>query len=204
MNKEREEQEKQAINELFPKLQKNIEKVNTKLNNFLVYKKSLEKINPAILVNNKIVELGHIFKRKDIGFYSESNLKNIILLQLYALFVTACIKLENAISIDSEVHENLYELSNEDIEIYHSYFDNIMDEYKTACKEIYSYSIEKDIARGIVLRYTDYKDKEIANQMLKNNEAELEKLGYGNLIPIIENGINNTQNELSGDEDNER
>lgn len=178
MDSLREKEEQQFIDELFPALYKKIEHVREKITQIQATGNKTEFQNAAILLNNKIVEIGQEFKSKDIGFYSESSLRSVILAKLLTQYQLAYEQLKIAVEINHDMEENYLE---RDYALYKNMFEETVKSYHTYCEEIYDYSIEKNIVDDIAEKYNEYKDKEFAKKKIIEYKEELEKLGYAHL-----------------------
>ena len=179
MDKKREQKEQEAIEELFPIFYKKIAYIRSKIEKIYEIRNRKDIFNAAILLNNKVVEIGQIFKTKDIGFYSESSLKSIILSKLIMYYEQACSELKTAEKINEDIEDDSIE---DDYGYIMRDFVQTINNYKEHCNEIYSYSLENNIVKDIIERYNSYKDKNIANENLEKYKKELILLGYRQLV----------------------
>lgn len=178
MDSKREKEEQEFIDELFPAIYKKIEQVREEIEKIQKTGNKTEFQNAAILLNNKIVELGQEFKSKDIGFYSESSLRSVILAKLITQYKLAYEQLKIAVEINNDMDEHYLESS---YDSYKSMFDDTVENYNAYCNEIYDYSIEENIVDDIAEKYSEYKDRELAKKKVLEYKKELEKLGYAHL-----------------------
>lgn len=206
MNQEREQREQHAIDELFPTFYQKMDDVRKRINEIDRPEKEKAQLpNPAITLNNKIVEIGQQYIKRDMGFYSESSLKSVILSSLMKKYEKAYEKLELAVKVskdpyfyedyeESLVFDNFLKKTNANK--YHSPLEIVYDSYNKDNKEIELYSIQNNIVSDILDRYNNYKDKNIANEMLEKYKIELKDLGYNDLVVKLERQIDRIDSDI--------
>lgn len=182
MDKEKEQKEEQAIQEMFSKFQANIEKVRGEIDN-ITTSEEVELDNVAIILNNVMGQIRQRFKAKGIRFYTESSLKDVIYSKLKIAYNQAYLQLKAIRTISEEMESNY---ANRDYYLHKADFNEYVKEYKGHCDYIFNYSIEKNIVSDIIEKYNDYKDKTIAKEKVEEYKKELVLLGYGHLIEQID------------------
>ena len=184
--------EQKQIDRIFEILQNNIEEVRELIEEFndlkydMSYGSAYVKLNNvAITLNNKIVEIGQLFNRKGLAFYSECKLSFPILKQLNTYYKYAIKSLKESISLYHQI-ENYYEGESDNelnlikfhIQIYQHYEDII-----------WKYDIQNDLNSYIQSEGNSYPNKIKYKELLKKYREELELLGYNNLVASIDTMI---------------
>lgn len=186
----REQNEKDEMDELFTIFQENMSNMRKLINIYDEVAKYMGKIdNIAIIINNKIVELSHQFKKKGIFFYSESALESLILKKFKVYYDFAKQNLESGVCECKDLRENgEYMLD----DAYKYCFDKAtlhINVYKRFANEIWKFNLEKDILPMILEERNDYPDKEKYNIILDKYKQELRTLGYENVVNDLDTQI---------------
>lgn len=192
----REQNEQIEIDKLFPRIYKMMDDIRKVFKELEI--KHPEKCNNiAILLNNKIVEIGQEYKSKDIGFYSESKLKNTILLKLISYYDMGYKKINEFAESDND--ESIKTV-NEAIE-YLEQGARCVGIYNLACKELYKYSIKDNIVNNIISEYESYPDKKKYLSKIAEYKKELKALGYDEQITELENEISKFNKKEENEEE---
>lgn len=136
--------------EFFGKYQERIEIIRK-----ILKEKNLEKekiYNIATLLNNKVVELYHIYKKRTLDFYSDLKLKDILLKML----------------------DEYYDLG------YYALYNDHFNDYNKYCSRIYLFNMENDIVP--FFKENKNSKKYINSNLFKECKNELSDLGYLEII----------------------
>ena len=155
--------------------------------------KKREIFNLALFLNNKVVEIVDFFRRRGISFYKELNDTSVAGLALESVFhkYNDTLKyLENAIDsvrqMDSvsEVKLNVDEFKTI-FEQLNRYFINMRKYQLDSDRNVWNYSIEKDIVNDILQEFFDSPDKGKFLKKLSIYLRDLRRLGLNEQINEI-------------------
>lgn len=134
-------------NELFSYYQTKITETRNLINNSKIKDKKI--LNVGTLLNNKVVESVHLFKKKGKDFYDFSTLEKMVLTILEDYYKKAYMALKN----------------------------NSIDEYKEYCSKIYDFSIEKNVVPYFEVEPNDEWNEKYKKRYYSCKE-ELVSMGY--------------------------
>lgn len=192
----REQNEQIEIDKLFPRIYNKMDDIRNIFKKLEI--KHPEKCNNiAILLNNKIVEIGQEYKSKNIGFYSESKLKNTIILKLLSFYDMGYKKIKEFAESDND--ESIKTVD-EAIE-YLEQGARCVGIYNLACKELYNYSIKDNIVNNIISEYESYPDKKKYLSKIEEYKKELKVLGYDEQVNELEKEISKFNKKEENEEE---
>lgn len=159
--------------------------------NILEEKNMLGKLdNIATLINNKLVDIGYFFSNNGINFYSQSKLKTLIEKRLNVYYEKGCLELENGIE-----HESLMDLAPTGAldykltVLYNEELEKSYNKYKRYCKEVLNFNMLSHIIEDIIADFFESLTAQGAIAKLDWYKKELTTLGFGKLVPILENSL---------------
>lgn len=160
-----------------------VEKYNKSISIIAMFEKILDGIEydfgkeiPRIAVsfNNKIVELGSFFKKRDLDFFDSQSMA-IIVPYFEDLLTEGTDCLDSLMVAIKDFYDNI--MSPQKRKENCKKIEDLISHYRELDSKIYFFDIEKDITK-LVDSNKDTSDLPYKNQMLRNLNYELKSLGF--------------------------
>lgn len=134
----------------------------------------------AVSFNNKLVELGSFYKRRNKSFF-DSLLMSTIVLYLEDLMMEGINCLDALTDAIDEYYKNI--MSPQKRKDTCKKIEELLSRYRELDAKLYSFDLEKDISKTLDSN-ANYKDSPYKNQILRNFNSELKLLGLNSRFQI--------------------